>query len=113
MTLRAFASLTESSLLSGKKKEIDTMTMSKPFAKVAFAVLITIILILALYTSVLGANTGTRIGQSHVDAGLMADLSRSRSAGVAQLSSFEAQLDTYKQDGGHGCESEHSNPSDY
>jgi hypothetical protein len=45
-------------------------------------------------------------------AGLNANLSHSRSAG-AQLSSFESQLDTYKQDGGHGCESEHSNPSDY
>ena len=87
------------------------MTMSKPFAKVAFAVLITVILILALYTSVLGANTGTRIGQSHVDAGLTANLSHSRSSG-AQLSSFDADLDAYFHDGG-GCESEHSNPSDY
>lgn len=89
------------------------MTMSKPLIKVAFAVLITFILILALYTSVQGAwlDAGTRVGQSHVDAGLKADLSRSRSSG-AQLSSFDTQLDAYFHDGG-GCESEHSNPSDY
>lgn len=92
------------------------MTMSKPFIKVAFAVVITVVLILAIYTSVQGAwlNAGTRIGQSHVDAGLRANLSHSRSAGAAQLSNFEAQLDAYKQDGGgHGCESEHGNSSDY
>ena len=92
------------------------MTMSKPFIKVTLAILLTLILILAIYTSVQGAwlNAGTRIGQSHVDAGLNANLSHSRTAGAAQLSSFEAQLDAYKQDGGgHGCESEHSNPSDY
>lgn len=89
------------------------MTMSKPFAKVAFAVLITFILILALYTSVQGAwlNAGTRIGQSHVDAGLKADLSRVRSSG-AQLSNFDTQLDAYFRDGG-GCESERDNSSDY
>ena len=90
------------------------MTMSKPFTKVAFAVVLALILIVAVYTSVQGAwlDAGARAGQSHVDAGLNANLSHSRSAG-AQLSSFETQLDAYKQDGGHGCESEHSNPSDY
>ncbi|HET9905923.1 MAG TPA: hypothetical protein VFQ23_04765 [Anaerolineales bacterium] len=89
--------------------------MSKSFAKVAFALLLALILIIAIYTSVQGAwlNAGTRIGQSHVDAGLKADFSRSRSAGVSELSSFEAQPDTFKQDGGHGCESENSNPSDF
>ena len=89
------------------------MTMSKPFTRVAFAVVLALILILAMYTSVQGAwlNTGTRIGQSHVDAGLTANLSHSRSSG-AQLSSFDTELDAYFHDGG-GCESEHSNPSDY
>lgn len=87
------------------------MTMSKPFAKVAFAVVLALILIVAIYTSVQGANTGTRVGQAYVDAGLKANLSHSRSTG-AQLSSFDTQLDAYFHDGG-GCESEHSNPSDY
>ena len=89
------------------------MTISRPFTKVAFAVVITVALILALYTSVQGAwlNAGSRIGQSHVDAGLTANLSHSRSSG-AQLSSFDSELDAYFHDGG-GCESEHSNPSDY
>ena len=87
------------------------MTMSKPFTKVAFAVVLTVILILALYTSVQGANTGTRIGQAYVDAWLKANLSHSRSSG-SQLNSSNAQLDAYFHDGG-GCESERSNPSDY
>jgi hypothetical protein len=114
MTLRAFKRIPESPLLSGKKKEIDTMTMSKPFTKVAFAVLLALILIVAIYTSVQGAwlNAGTRVGQAHVDAGLHANLSHSRSS--VQLSSSETQLDAYKQDGGgHGCESEAYNSSDY
>lgn len=88
--------------------------MSKPTIKVAFAVLLTLILIVGIYTSVQGAflNAGTRIGQSHVDAGLSADLSHSRSSG-AQMSSFETQLDAYTRDGG-GCKSESkTNPSDY
>ena len=89
------------------------MTMSKSFTKVAFAVLLALILIVAIYTSVQGAwlDAGTRVGQSHVDAGLNTNLSHSRSAG-AQLSSFDTELDAYFHDGG-GCESEHSNPSDY
>lgn len=91
------------------------MTMSKPFTKVAFAVLLALILIVAIYTSVQGAwlNAGTRIGQSHVDAGLKADLSRTRSAGVQMGSSdTQSDLDAYFRDGG-GCESERSNSSDY
>lgn len=87
------------------------MTMSQPFTKIAFAVVLALILIVAIYTSVQGANTGTRVGQAYVDAGLKANLSHSRSTG-AQLSSFDTQLDAYFHDGG-GCESEHSNPSDY
>ena len=89
--------------------------MSKPTIKVAVAVLITLILIVGIYTSVQGAflGAGTRIGQAHVDAGLNANLSHSRSSGY-EVSSFETQLDAYKQDGGgHGCESERNNPSDY
>ena len=89
--------------------------MSKPTIKVAFAVLITLILIVGIYTSVQGAflSAGTRIGQAHLDAGLNANLSHSRSSGY-EVSSSEAQLDAYKQDGGgHGCESERTNPSDY
>lgn len=89
------------------------MTMSKPFTKVAFALVLALILIVAIYTSVQGAwlNAGTRIGQSYVDAGLKANLSHTRSAGV-QMSSFDTDLDAYFHDGG-GCESAHGNPSDY
>ena len=87
------------------------MTMSKPFAKVAFALLLALILIIAIYTSVQGANAGIRVGQAYVDAGLKANLSHSRSSG-SQLNSFDSELDAYFHDGG-GCESEHGNSSDY
>lgn len=83
--------------------------MSKPITRVAFAVLITLALLVGIYTSVQGAfsSAGTRSGQVHVDAGLNPDLSHPRSSGPA-LSSFEIQADNYgdadlRNDG--GCQS--------
>lgn len=90
------------------------MTMSKPFTKVAFAVLITFILILAIYTSVQGAwlNAGTRIGQAHVDAGLNANLSHYRAAPVSEVQSFSSQAD-YVESRPHGCHADEFDSSDY
>ena len=84
--------------------------MSKPITRVAFAVLITLALLVGIYTSVQGAfsSAGTRSGQAHVDAGLNADLSHARSSGPA-LSSFETQAGTYSEVGPRhegGCHSE-------
>jgi hypothetical protein len=116
MTLRALTQIPESPLLSGKQnqKELDTMTMSKPFTKVAFAVLITLILIVGIYTSVQGAflSAGTRVGQSHVDAGLNADLSHHRAAPVKEVQSFSPQAD-YVDNRPHGCHADEFDSSDY
>ena len=82
--------------------------MSKPVAKIAFALLITVILVAGIYTSVQGAwlNAGTKSGQVHVDAGLNADLSHQRSSGQG-LQTF------WPQDGGHGCHSDsQADPND-
>ena len=88
------------------------MTMSKPFTKVAFAVLITFILILAIYTSVQGLNAGTRIGQAHVDAGLHVNLSHSRAAPVSEVQSYSSQADSI-DNRPHGCHADEFDSSDY
>jgi hypothetical protein len=89
--------------------------MSKPTVKVAFALLLTLILIVGIYSTVQGAflNAGARIGQAHVDAGLNADLSHSRSAPIRELQTYLPQSDTV--DRPHGCHSDEftGNPSDY
>ncbi|HZM22637.1 MAG TPA: hypothetical protein VFC02_12895 [Anaerolineales bacterium] len=89
--------------------------MSKPTVKVAFALLLTLILIVGIYSTVQGAflNAGARIGQAHVDAGLNADLSHSRSAPIKELQTYLPQTNTV--DRPHGCHSDEftGNPSDY
>jgi len=89
--------------------------MSKPTVKVAFALLLTLILIVGIYSTVQGAflNAGARIGQAHVDAGLSADLSHSRSAPIKELQTNLPQTNTV--DRPHGCHSDEftGNPSDY
>ena len=89
--------------------------MSKPTIKVAFALLLTLILIVGIYSTVQGAflNAGARIGQAHVDAGLNADLSHSRSAPIKELQTYLPQTNTV--DRPHGCHSDEftGNPSDY
>lgn len=116
MTLRVFTPGSESPLLSGKTEEGEPiMTMSKPTIKVAFALLLTLILIIGIYTTVQGAflNAGTRVGQAHVDAGLNADLSHARSAPIKELQTYMPQSNMV--DRPHGCHSENftSNPDDY
>jgi len=80
--------------------------MSKPITRVAFAVLITLALLVGIYTSVQGAfsSAGTRSGQVHVDAGLNADLSHVRSSPVQEVQNFLPQGDY--MDTPHGCHSE-------
>lgn len=89
--------------------------MSKPTVKVAFALLLTLILILGIYTSVQGAflNAGTRVGQAHVDAGLNADLSHYRTSPVTEVQSISPQSEN--ADRPHGCHSDEftGDSSDY
>ena len=84
--------------------------MSKRNVRVAFAVLISLAVIIAVFTSVQGAslNAGAKSGQVHVDAGLNVDLKHSRSP-VQELQSFVPQVER----SGHHCEDEAINPSDY
>ena len=88
--------------------------MSKPFTKVAFAVLLSLILIVAVYTSVQGAwlNAGARIGQAHVDAGLNANLSHYRAAPVSEVQSVSSQADDVNNRP-HGCHADEFDSSDY
>jgi hypothetical protein len=88
--------------------------MSKSTTKVAFALLITLILIIGIYTSVQGAflSAGSRSGQVHVDAGLNPDVAHLRSAPapVQAIQSFMPQGDAKA---GHDCHSEsRSDPND-
>jgi hypothetical protein len=88
--------------------------MSKPITRVAFAVLITLALLVGIYTSVQGAflSAGTRSGQAHVDAGLNADLSHVRSSPIQEVQNFLPQGENV--DKPHGCHSDefNGNPDD-
>jgi len=84
--------------------------MSKRNVRVVFAVLISLAVIVGIYTSVQGAslNAGIRSGQAHVDAGLKPDLNHVRGP-VQELQSFMPQV----EGSGHHCDDEGINPSDY
>jgi hypothetical protein len=85
--------------------------MSKPVARVAFFVLISLVLVAATSASVrgwLGGASGTAGVQSHIVSGLQTNLNHDRST-VSELKSVQMQLDSQslQQAGpGHGCESE-------
>ena len=86
--------------------------MRKPILRVVFAVLLTLIVILGLYTVVLGASphVGVKGGQVHVDAGLMPDLHHQLSS-APKLQSVAPQFDS--QGGHHGChEDSYTDPGD-
>ena len=56
--------------------------MSKHMNRIAFSILISLVVVAGLYTSVLGAslNVGTSRGAVRVNAGLLVDASRARGA---------------------------------
>jgi hypothetical protein len=87
--------------------------MSRINKRVVLAVLISLGVILAVFTSVQGASltAGTRGGQYFVDAGLMPDLSRARTAGK-DVQNFAPYY--YEGSGkGGGCERDsHLDPDD-
>jgi len=81
--------------------------MSKSTTKIAFALLLALILIIGIYTSVQGAFAGgTRSGQTHVAASLKPDLAHVRSAPVQEVQSVMPQADSNFKSGGHDCHSE-------
>jgi hypothetical protein len=94
--------------------------MSKPIARVAFFVLVSLVLIAATSASVRGwlGSTSEAAGvQAHVVSGLQTNLNHDRST-VSELESLQLQGDLYtnpvdssRQDG--GCHSEqHTSPLD-
>jgi hypothetical protein len=95
--------------------------MSKPVARVVFAVLISFALIAAISTSVQGGlsskllRTGANSAQAHVVNGLMTNLNHDRST-VSELESSAKQANTYLQPAGKGhggCEDElRTDPND-
>src|SRR5215207_884265 len=105
--------LTEDSLT----RSIDTM--SRPIARVAFAILVSLVLIAATYMTVQGAlpKVDTRSAQSHIVNGLKTNLNHDRST-VSELQTLQMQSDLYSQPSGGthqggGCESENrSSPDD-
>lgn len=89
--------------------------MSKPIARVAFFVLVSLVLIAATSASVRGwfASSNEVAGvQSHAVSGLQTNLNHDRST-VSELNSLQLQMDSQslqQQSGkGHGCESERQN----
>lgn len=89
--------------------------MSKPITRVAFFVLVSVVLIAATSASVrgwLGGATQAAGVQSHVVSGLQTNLNHDRST-VTELQTLQSQMDSQslqQQPGkGHGCESERQN----
>lgn len=88
--------------------------MSKPNTRVIFSVLLSLIVLVGVFSVVQGAaiTAGGRSGQPHVDAGLMPDTSRVRNTGQAAPAFEEYYYDDALQGGGGGCESEGVHPDD-
>jgi hypothetical protein len=93
--------------------------MSKPIARVAFFLLISLTLIAATYMTVQGAwlKTEANSAQAHVVNGLQTNLNHDRLSS-AELQSLQMQVDNYAQPGkssheNGGCHSEsHISPQD-
>jgi hypothetical protein len=95
--------------------------MSKPIARVVFAVLISLALIAATSTSARGwlgrimPKVGANTAQVHIVNGLQTNFNHYRSS-VYELQSIQTQIDTQSADQpgkGHGCHSDSQiNPDD-
>ena len=93
--------------------------MSKPMVRLAFFVLVSLVVIAGTSASVrgwLGSSSEVAAVQSHVVSGLQTNLNHDRST-VSELQTLQLQMDSQslqQQSGkGHGCESEqHSVPLD-
>lgn len=86
--------------------------MSKPMVRLAFFVLISLVVIAATSASVrgwLGSSSEVAAVQSHTVSGLQTNLNHDRST-VSELQTLQFQMESQplqKQPGsGHGCESE-------
>lgn len=88
--------------------------MSKTITRIAFSVLISLLVIGGIYTTVLGAPLGINKAGTHVVSGAMVNLDHFRLS-VADQSSFGAYDSlSPQQDGDRGCgdDRQTSSPSD-
>jgi hypothetical protein len=87
--------------------------MSKPVARVVFSIVIALILVLAIYTSVLGASSSevaTKSAQGYIGADASLSLSQGQNASQ-ELNSFESKG---ADQGDEGCNHDSMiNPDDY
>jgi hypothetical protein len=85
--------------------------MSKPIVRLAFFVLVSLVVIAATSASLRGSSSEVAGVQSHVVNGLQTNLNHDRST-VSELQTLQLQMDSSLQqqsDKGHGCESERQN----
>ena len=91
--------------------------MPKLSTRTMLAVLISLGVILAIFTSVQGASSSASRTGSHLVSGAMVNLNHDRFT-VSELQTYKAELDAYYGDfkggdGGHRCESEARAHPDY
>ena len=88
--------------------------MSKPIARVVFSALITLALVVGIYSSVQGAavKTGTKSAQAYISASVNLGPNSSRTSVQGQNSSG-AQTNNQNQSGHHCHSDATNNPSDY
>jgi len=86
--------------------------MSRTVARIVFSVLISLGVIVGVYTSVLGAAPRTNQSGSHLVSGTRVNLDHYRLASVDQgsFASFDS-ISTHKE-GGHGCGSDQQTSPD-
>ena len=86
--------------------------MSKSTVRIVFSVVISLVLVTAIYTSVLGASNGAERSGTHLVSGARVKLDHYRLAVTDQSSSAPSDsLSTFKE-GGHGCGAEQASSPD-
>jgi len=91
--------------------------MPKLSTRKVLALLISLGIVLAIFTSVQGVSASRSETGSHLVSGAMVNLNHDRYT-VSELETYQSQLDTYhgdpRGDGGHDCQSKNQpNPNDY
>lgn len=88
--------------------------MSRSITRIVFSVLISLLVIAAVYTSVLGAPLGADRAGVHLVSGAKVNLDHYRLAVADQSSAGTYDTLSTHLDGGHGCGTDHqtSSPDD-
>jgi hypothetical protein len=86
--------------------------MSKLNIRIVFSVVISLLLLTAIYTSVLGASNGAERSGTHMVSGARVNLDHYRQAVPDQSSSAPSDSNSTFKEGGHGCGSEQTKSPD-